>query len=321
MLPGLRILVLGAGGFVGRHLCREAGEWFGRGAKITKTGLHDDPASGLRSLNIIDQESVEAALISVRPTHIINLVGLAAPVLAQRDPELAWQLHAQAPDSLGRAILRHCPHCWLLHVGSGLVYGHSALTGKAMTEGNLLRPMDTYAVTKAAGDLALGALAGAGLKCLRLRPFNHIGPGQNENFVVAAFAAQVARIMTGRQEPVIRVGNLDAERDFLDVRDVVAAYGQLVGATNSLEPGAIYNIASGRAVSIRSVLQYLIELSGCAINIEFDQGRQRKSDILSLCGDATSLSEAVGWHPKHGLEQTLTDVLADFQIRLRNEVE
>ena len=113
------------------------------------------------------------------------------------------------------------PDCWLLNAGSGLVYGESAKPGLPLDESALLAPIDEYAVTKAAADLALGALARRGLKCIRFRPFNHTGAGQAGAFVIPAFAMQIAQIEAGLAEPVIHVGNLDAERDFLDVRDVV----------------------------------------------------------------------------------------------------
>lgn len=307
-----RILILGAGGFVGSHLRKDLAARFGATADVIATARSADVERGLTALDLCDAAAIEAALERLRPTHVVNLVGIAAPVEARRNPAMAWMVHAQAPEALGRAIQRVVPECWLLHVGSGLIYGRSALSGAAMTEESLLQPMDPYGVTKAAGDLALGAMAGEGLRVMRLRPFNHTGPGQTEDFVVPAFAAQLARIAAGRQDPVMRVGNLDAERDFLDVRDVVAAYGMLIAHSETITPGAVYNIASGTGLSMRAMLDRLIALAGHEVRVELDPARQRPSDLPRLVGDAARLARDCGWSPAYDFDRTLADTMAGF---------
>jgi len=308
-----RILVLGAGGFVGGHLRADLERRFGGAARLVLTTR--DPSPGCLSLDLTDAEAVRDMLRHEKPTHVVNLAGIAAPVEARRKPALAWAVHATAPEQLGRLILEEVPDCWLLHVGSGLVYGQAAANGTPVDETTLLDPMDPYGVTKAAGDLALGALARDGLNCLRLRPFNHTGPGQTGDFAVPAFAEQIARIEAGRQEPVLRVGNLSAVRDFLDVRDVAAAYGLLIAQSDRMQTGAIFNIASGRGTRMDTILDTLVAMSRASVTVEPDPARQRPSDLPAIVGDAGALAQATGWAPAYGLEATLAETLEFFRER------
>jgi nucleoside-diphosphate-sugar epimerase len=204
----------------------------------------------------------------------------------------------------------------LVHASSADIYGASFRVGRALDEGAATAPMNTYAATKAAADLALGAMAADGLRVVRLRPFNHTGPGQTESFVVPAFAAQVARIAAGRQAPVLQVGNLDAARDFLDVRDVCAAYVAAIARAETLAPGALFNIASGVPRRIGDMLDDLLRLAGVAARIETDPTRMRPSDIPTASGDATAARDTLGWAPVVAWEATLRDVLADWRERV-----
>ena len=319
MANKLRILILGAGGFVGQHLISELAGHFGSAAEIRPTGLSARP--GILPLDLTDSQAVRATVQEFRPTHICNLVGIAAPATARRDPEMAWQLHAQAPERLGRIVLEEVPDCWLFQIGSGLIYGSSASHGKPVDENTALGPMDPYGVTKAAGDLAMGALAFDGLKCLRLRPFNHTGPGQTEDFAIPAFAAQIVRIEKGLQPPVINVGNLDAIRDFLDVRDVVRAYSRLIAATGETGAetlsGKIFNVASGTGSRMRDLLDMLIDGSTSTLRVELDPDRQRASDLPAIVGDATALRKETDWTQEIPLEETMRAVLDHFRQATR----
>jgi GDP-4-dehydro-6-deoxy-D-mannose reductase len=304
-------MVLGAGGFVGAHLIRTLAERMAGTAEIHATSQRSTSAK-IRALDILDGDAVEAALIDIRPTHVINLAGIAAPVIARRNRDLAWKIHCTSVETLGLAILRHLPETWLFNVGSGLVYGHAALHRDQLGEDDPLVPTDPYTVTKAAGDLAVGALAFEGLKCLRLRPFNHIGPGQSPDFVVPAFASQLADVKEGRSPPVVRVGNLEAERDFLDVRDVADAYVTLIEQSHRLAPGEAYNISSGAPIKISVLLDRLIALTGLDVEIKPDPDRQRPSDIPRVCGSSAKLTARTGWRPQHDIDATLRDVLSEF---------
>lgn len=306
MASRFRILLLGAGGFVGRHLrmaLKERGDSF---AEVLSTSLHGCSTEGVEQLDILNADSVGSVLTEFKPSHVVNLVGLSSPAVADRNAELAWLLHVRAPEILGRLLIKLVPDCWLLNVGSGLVYGVSA-NEYPTPEDRLLSPRGLYAVSKAAGDLAIGSLIDEGLRCLVLRPFNHTGPGQSEDFVVPAFASQLARIAHNLQPPVLTVGNLQTERDFLDVRDVVQAYVSLIQHSGGLTPGSFYNISSGAAVSMNEVLQALIKISGLDVEVSTDPMRQRKSDIPRLVGDSSRLRRDTDWRPSIPLVRTLTD--------------
>ena len=217
---------------------------------------------------------------------------------------------------MAHGILDEVPDCWLIHVGSGLVYGGSAKSGLPLDEKALLAPIDEYGVTKAAADLALGALSYRGLKVIRMRPFNHIGVGQSDAFVVPAFATQVARIEAGLAPAVIRVGNLDTERDFLDVRDIAGAYALAVRSSASLAHDMIFNIASGVPRRIGDILSWLLGQSRVPIVVERDRTRVRRNDLPRIIGDASRIRKALKWEPEYNLEQTLIGILDDCRRRM-----
>ncbi len=179
----------------------------------------------------------------------------------------------------------------------------------------MLAPVDDYSVTKAAADLAVGALSFRSLRCIRFRPFNHTGPGQTEDFVIPSFAMQIARIEAGLAAPSIRVGNLDAERDFLDVRDVVAAYALAVKRVSQIPSGAILNLASGAPRRIRDVLDQLISLSSRSIAVEHEASRLRAADLPCIVGDASLAHRTLGWSPRYRFEETLRDILTHCRTR------
>jgi GDP-4-dehydro-6-deoxy-D-mannose reductase len=175
-----------------------------------------------------------------------------------------------------------------------------------------LRPESPYARTKAAAE-QLGAFAcERGLDVLRVRAFTHIGPGQSDRFASSSFARQVVEIAEGLRESRLRVGNLDSVRDVLDVRDVVDAYARLL---DRAVPARVYNVASGRGISMREILDLLLELAGVSAKIEVDPARFRPKD--HRIGDASRLREATGWAPRIPLRTTLTDMLDDWRRRLR----
>jgi GDP-4-dehydro-6-deoxy-D-mannose reductase len=259
------------------------------------------------------------AIERYNPSHVIHLAGIAAPSAARLDPQMAWRVHVQGALNLCRAILDAAPDCWLLHVGSGLVYGETAKSGEPLDEQSLLAPTDEYSVTKAAADLALGAEVRRGLKCIRLRPFNHTGAGQSDAFVVPAFAKQIARIEAGLEPPVMRVGNLDAERDFLDVRDVANAYALAVTNSPKVSSGLILNIASGVPRRIENILQQVLQQSSVTITVERDPARLRPSDLPRIAGSADLARRLLGWEPEHVLEDTIHNVLNDWRRQVAGE--
>jgi GDP-4-dehydro-6-deoxy-D-mannose reductase len=302
-IPPAHILITGAAGFVGRHLMASLASAFPDARLLT-------PAFDVR-----DAAEVMRVVRAAAPDTCIHLAAISTNAMARSDENRAWAVNLHGTLHLARAILLHAPGCQLVFASSADAYGASFRGGHKLDEGAPLAPLNTYAATKAAADLALGAMAEQGLLVVRPRPSNHTGPGQSSGLVVATFARQVARIEAGLQDPVIDVGNLDPRRDFLDVRDVCAAYVACVARRDILEPGAIFNLASGNARRIGDVLDALKDLAGVAAEIRVDSPRTRTTDVpLARC-DATRARDVLGWVPSTPWSQTLRDVLDDWRRR------
>lgn len=308
----VRILITGANGFVGPYVCDAIVQTFGRTAATIPTARDpcDDPLLGpLAGLDITDPAAVDAAVADADPDVVVHLAGIAAPTAANADWQDAWRVHVNGTLNIAHALLRRAPGCVLLSVGSGLVYGDSARSGAPVDEGTLLAPMDEYAASKAAADLALGALASRGLRAIRMRPFNHTGARQSDGFFLPNMAMQIARIEAGLQPPVIKVGNLDAERDFLHVQDVADAYALAIRNAASLPSGTILNIASGTAYRMGNLLDRLIAAAGVAIRVEQDPTRMRPADLPRIVGNPSLAHRLLGWIPRSGIDAILADVL------------
>ena len=298
------ILVTGADGFVGRHLL----------ARLAR----DLPEAVVHAgfFEICDDGAVQAAVQAARPDVVMHLAAVSAIPAAQNAPELAWRVNLGGTLGLARAVLRHAPEASFLFAGSADAYGASFRPGTPLDETAALAPLNTYAATKAAADLALGAMAQEGLRAVRLRPFNHTGPGQSDAFVLPAFARQIALVAAGRQEPVLRVGSLDAVRDFLDVRDVCAAYVACAARPGAIKPGSVLNLASGVPRRIGDILNAMLQVAGVTARIETDRARLRRADIAQACGDAGRARALLGWEPAIAWQSTLEGVIADWKARV-----
>jgi len=299
-----RILVTGASGFVGRHLQPALRAAFPDAALLT------DP------FDITDPAAADSAVGAARPDVVVHLAAVAAIPAARLDPGRAWQVNLLGTLNVARAVLARAPRCTLLFASSADIYGASFRAGTPLDEQALLAPLNTYSATKAAADLALGAMATEGLRVLRVRAFNHTGPGQAPEFVVPAFAEQVTRIAAGLQPPVLRVGALDPLRDFLDVRDVCAAYAACLARADALAPGTVLNLASGQPRRVGDVLAALMAAAGVRAEVATDAGRLRPTDIPVAAGDAALARRVLGWVPSIPWEQTIADVLADWKTRV-----
>ncbi len=311
------ILVTGAAGFVGGHLLPLLRDTF-PAATIVPTTAAAPAADGWRTLDVTDAGAVAALVRTLRPDACIHLAALAAVPAASGDPDLAWRVNLHGTLALARAILGEAPGCRLVFASSSEVYGGSFRAGVPLDERAVLAPANTYAATKAAADLALGALVGEGLDAIRLRPFNHTGAGQSPSFVVAAFARQVALIEAGRQPPLLRAGALEPYRDFLDVGDVCRAYAGCV-ADRALAPGTVLNLASGTPRKVGDVLGALCALAGIEPTIETGATLVRRSDTPFAAGDATLARTLLGWKPTVPWTTTLQAVLDDWRRRIRDE--
>jgi GDP-4-dehydro-6-deoxy-D-mannose reductase len=309
----MRILVTGGRGFVGRHLVKALRRRLPGGAIVVPASRHAvrDPALGpCERLDVNDAASIDRIIRDVAPTHVVHLAGASAPQLAREHPIEVWMTNVMGTLRLAHAILRELPGTRLILASSGLVYGTAHAPQRPFDERSPLAPAGDYAATKAAADLGLGALAVQGLKVVRLRLFNHTGPGQSEAFVVPSFAAQVARIEAGLQAPTIGVGSLSGVRDFLDVRDVVEAYIELLVRPEAVPPGQVLNIASGVPRRIGAVLDELLALSAVPIAVRAEASRMAASETTYCVGDASAARRMLGWTPVHDFRTTLADVLA-----------
>ena len=314
----MRILVTGANGFVGKHLIAALSAL--RSSPEIVAATYGSKAVELLnarsvSLDVTDQEQTLAVIRAAQPSHIMHLAGIAVVSHANRDMRRTWEVNAQGSLNVALAIQEGAPECRLLFCSSAQVYGGSFRSGNPLAEDAPLDPLNIYAASKAAADLLVGQMAKAGLRAIRLRPFNHTGPGQPPEFVVPSFASQIAAIEHGEQEPVMKVGNLAMRRDFLDVRDVVDAYVRAILSFDTLPNGAVFNIASGDATSLDNILNTLLAMSSKKIDVVSDLARTRPNDMPVIAGNADAARKALNWVPHHAMADTLKSVL-DYYRKL-----
>lgn len=299
----MRALVTGAAGFVGSWLVRELAA---AGHTVFAAGHEESPPPGTRWLrmDVTSTASVREAVEHSAPEAVFHLAGQASVGDSFADPEGTWEVNATGTLRVAGALPKGAR---LLLAGSAEVYGPVPEAEQPIREDRPLRPANPYAASKAAAEMAaLQAGAGGGVEVVIARSFNHTGPGQDARFALPSFARQLAEIAAGRREPVLRVGNLSARRDLLDVRDVVRAYVTLMERGAS---GEAYNVASGEARSIGEAVETLVELSGTGARVEVDEERVRPVDVPLLLGDAGKL-RALGWAPRTPFRRTLEDLLS-----------
>ena len=309
----MRSLITGVTGFVGSHLAEyllaEGTEVFGtaRWRSDTSNIAHLEGRIGLVECDIRDAASVKQVLLDVRPDEIYHLAAQSFVPTSWRAPSETIETNIVGEVHLLEAV-RGLDNNPRVHIaGSSEEYGMVYDDELPVKETNPLRPLSPYAVSKVGQDLlAYQYFMSYGLNVIRTRAFNHTGPRRGSVFVTSNFAKQIADIEKGRQEPVIRVGNLDARRDFTDVRDIVRGY---VLVLRKGEPGEVYNLCSGRARTIREVLDILLSLTDAQVRVEVDPARMRPSDVPVLQGDYGKLHARTGWEPQIPFEQTVADLL------------
>jgi GDP-4-dehydro-6-deoxy-D-mannose reductase len=289
------ILVTGAGGFVGGYLTSELG--------------HTAVPS---QADVTDSVAIAQEIAKVTPSAVVHLAAFSSVAGSWENPVEVWRVNTLGTVALLEAVRAERPAARVLVVSTGEVYGRSEVLPTPEDEPR--RPLSPYAASKAAAELACERAARAdGLDIVVARAFPHVGPGQDERFAVASWAAQIASL-EARGGGTLAVGDLSVERDLTDVRDVVRAYRFL------LEPSVgagTYNVASGRTVRLAEVIQTLVGLARCPVTVEVDEKRLRQGDIQVLSGDAGRLMEATGWSPTIPLEQTLADTLSAARASLR----
>ncbi len=329
----MNALIIGAAGFVGSYLIQHCVNDCGWDVSATKMAFETFSYDGVDvyDLDIMDRDAIITLLDNLRPDYIFHLAAQSSVASSWRNPGLTIDVNIKGSVNVLDAVRTvrdadaaecdqvrpepwHVYHPRILLIGSGEEYGHILPGETPIRETNLLRPGNIYAATKACQNM-LGAIYAQAyqLDIMMVRAFNHIGPNQAPMFVVADFCKQVADIEAGRQEPVIRVGNLSAKRDFTDVRDVVRAYALLVQKGN---PGETYNVGSGHAVSIDDILHRILALSDKPIRIEVDERKLRPVDVPIIEADTSKLHEATGWQKIIPLEQTLRETLNYWRTKV-----
>jgi GDP-4-dehydro-6-deoxy-D-mannose reductase len=303
----MRILITGAAGFVGRHAVAHLAN---AGHEVIAASLEGHAIDGaeLLRLDIRDGHVVKRALERAQPRAILHLAAIAFVPAVQRDPRLGFETNVLGTVNLLEACREVGLDLRFVLASSAEIYG-KVDTAERIRETEPPRPATLYGATKAAAELVVRGFAQEALDALVLRPFNHVGPGQDPAYVIASFARQVATLER-EGGGTLRHGNLDAIRDFLDVRDVVRAYAAaLTAPRGALERGEAYNVCSGRGVAIRDVVAALASRARCKVRTELDPERIRGIDVPRFVGDPTRFADATGFTPQIPLEQTLADML------------
>ncbi|MCS7253976.1 MAG: GDP-mannose 4,6-dehydratase [Armatimonadetes bacterium] len=317
----MRILITGITGFVGSHLAEYA---LRIGAEVFGTYRWRSRMDNIEHLigkiklvecDLRDLTSIRNALKDAKPDRIFHLAAQSYVPTSWTAPVDTMHINVIGTVNLFEAVRQLELDCRILNAGSSEEYGLQFEHELPIKETNQLRPLSPYAVSKVAQDL-LGwqYYRSYGMFIVRTRAFNHSGPRRPEAFVDSGFAWQIARIEAGLQDAIIYVGNLDAKRDFTDVRDIVRAYWL---ALDKCQPGEVYNICSGKAHSIREVLEMLINMAKVRAEVRQDPARMRPSDVPVLVGDNTKFREQTGWLPEIPYEQTLLDMLNYWRERIR----
>ena len=308
------VLVTGAAGFAGGHLV----ERLAQSSEVVGWSRSDPPSEVSRlarwaRIDLLDRDRVRAEIRALRPETVYHCAGV--PHVGA-----SWQHSAEplagnvlATHHLLDALRRAGSPCRVLVAGSATVYAPSTT---ALREEDPIAPNSPYARTKLAQELlCLRAVEEDGVGVIVTRPFNHTGPRQRPDFAAPGMARQIALIERGELPPLIRVGNLDAQRDLTDVRDTVRGYELLM---QHGRPGSVYNVASGVARPIRALLDMLVQRARVAVEVSVDRDRLRPLDTPIIVGDATRLRSATGWAPQIPFEQTLDDILEYWRSRVRD---
>lgn len=310
------VLVTGAGGFVGGWMVRNLVE---RGRDVI-AGVHakrHDTSLGVATevFDLDDPSSIYSALEHSRPAQIVHLAGLASPHIANSRPEAAHRVNFLGTLRLLEACRAMGSRPSVLLVGSATVYGRVSPEELPLKEDRPVKPADHYSLSKAAQE-SLAPLYEESFPIVVARPFNHTGPGQGRDFALPAFAAQIARIEAGRQEPVIRVGDLSARRDYLHVKDVVSAYTILLERAN----GGVFNVCSGTSETMAWWLDKLVEKARVPVRIEIDPSRVFPQGNPRLEGDNSRL-KSLGWSRGSDASQVVDDLLEHWRQRISAEDE
>jgi GDP-4-dehydro-6-deoxy-D-mannose reductase len=313
------VLITGATGFSGSALVEQYAV-----AGYEVHGVYRDPADdrswlpddvAFHAVDLNDGLAVLDVVGAVTPTVVHHLAAQSSAAVSLQDPMGTVTANTLMQYNVLEAVRRATPTARVVVVGSCDEYGDVAPDDNPITETQELRPVTPYALSKVVQDLMGQQYAIAhNLQVVRVRPFLQLGPRRSDRFAAGSFARQIAEIEIGNREPIIRVGNIDLQRDFCDVRDVARALALVAEAGVAR---AVYNIASGRAHTLRDLLTLMLERAGVEATIMQDETRLRSGEPLVLIGDATRLRAATGWTPQISFEQSAADTLSYWQVQVR----
>lgn len=309
----MKALITGITGFAGSHMAEYLLQ---KNVEVIGTVRQRSRMDHIKQINdqiqlaeceLRDPVSVNSLIKSVRPDLIFHLAAQSFVPTSWNSPMDTITNNVWGQLNLFEAVRNYKVNCKIQIACSSEQYGYVDPTEVPIKETNPLRPLSSYAVSKVTQDfLGYQYYQSYGLHVVRTRTFNHTGPRRGENFVTSNFAKQIAEIEKGQNPPILYVGNLQAKRDFTDVRDVVRAYWL---ALEKGDPGECYNIGSGKCCTIEQMLNILLSLSNANIEIKEDPARLRPSDVEILLGDYTKFNEKTGWKPEIPLKKTLQDLL------------
>lgn len=313
-----KILVTGAGGFVGNYLIKEllsqnVGEIFGTVYHATSDISAILPADHIIEGDLTDYAFTEYLVKHVEPDIVYHLAAISVVGDSFSKAVTIMNSNTTLSYNLFEALRLHAPSTKIVAICSANVYGAVTDGSKPITEDTPMRPVNPYAVSKATQELlALQYHLAYGLNVIILRPFNHTGPGQTTDFVIPRLTSQFSQIVAGTAPPSLEVGNLDSIRDFTDVRDMVKAY---VLASEHCQAGVIYNIGSGIGYSIKQIINILEELTGISVTLTTNPALVRAADVPVLVADATRFRGQTRWEPTVPLKQTITDILNSIRSK------
>jgi len=309
----MKVLITGISGFAGSHLAELLIE---KGYEVFGTFFDKSTFSNLNGFvnkikvyrcDIRNYDVLKNVIEDVKPDEIYHLAAISFVPTSLKEPKLTFDTNLYGTLNLYNAIIELKIESRVLFIGSADEYGLVKEKDIPIGESHPLLPVNPYSISKASADfLSFFYFKNYSLNIIRVRPFNHIGPRQSPEFVFSDFAKQIAEIEKELREPIIKVGNLEAKKDFTDVRDMVRGYWL---ALDKGEPGKVYNICSERATHIKGLLNHLLELSSRKVEIIKDPKRMRPSDNPILQGDSSKFRRRSGWKPEIPLDKTLKDVL------------
>ena len=312
----MKALITGICGFVGGYLYQHLTE---RGMTVCGTRLPNeavpdfiDKQTDIRVVDLLDKETLSTAIEEWQPDVIYHLAAQSSVALSWKNPALTFNVNVNGTLHLLDAVRQHNLNCRILLIGTSEGYGKVSPEDMPIGEDKLTRPGNPYAVSKVTQEM-IGKLYAEAyqMEIVMVRAFNHTGPRQTPTFVIPDFAKRLAMMEKGQMDPVLLVGNLDAIRDFSDVRDIVRGYSLLMEKGTS---GEVYNIGSGQGYAIKDLLDKLLSYVSINVTVKPDQERMRPSDVPVFICDNSKISRDIQWVPEISIERTLKDVLDYWRI-------